>query len=373
MPRKGRKSNKRKRPVATTEGETTTTTTTTTPAVPTKLKRNPKQITATNNDTFSSSDDSESDHNSASDSDSDDDSSSNTSSAQLDATMISNYKTIPVQVLTNEEDKYTLHLYLRVHQSKVGNSNSSNSSSSSSSNSNNDTEQPQASSKTKNTIFVTNFPSCTTKQDLLQLFAELGATNIDSIQFGKLAGRAPKPTKPDGWPVQNIDLKYSLVTFTSSSAVRTVMKWNQGSVDWSMGSGTSVVSKWVQNFQRHQPSLVHAMELADHHMREFMNKKETLRDELDARRGVKDEDGFQLVKKKHTARGSGNKRATNRRSRTRNKKGGAGTELKDFYRFQMRENKRNKLSELRERFNEDRERVEHLRSNKKFKQAAREE
>jgi hypothetical protein len=30
------------------------------------------------------------------------------------------------------------------------------------------------------------------------------------------------------------------------------------------------------------------------------------------------------------------------------------------------------LSELRERFNEDKERVEHLRSNKKFKIAARE-
>ena len=149
-------------------------------------------------------------------------------------------------------------------------------------------------------------------------------------------------------------------------------------IDWVVGNGedgsaTNQVSAWVQSFQRRQPTMAFALEKADSYMKIFVATKETLRDELDARRGTKDEDGFQLVSKKHTARSSGNTRASNRRGRTRNKKNGAGTELKDFYRFQLRENKRNKLSELRERFNEDKERVEHLRSNKKFKIAARTE
>ena len=179
------------------------------------------------------------------------------------------------------------------------------------------------------------------------------------------------------------------------------MQWTRGAVEWSIvrhdeqrrssgggggGSGAAtevategatttesrcVVEGWIQQFQKKQPSLAAAAAAADLHMREFIEKKEELQSELEARRGVKDEDGFQLVKRKHTARSSGNSKASNRKGRTRKKLNGAGTELKDFYRFQMRENKRNKLVELRERFNEDRERVETLRTNKKFKLAAR--
>ena len=41
--------------------------------------------------------------------------------------------------------------------------------------------------------------------------------------------------------------------------------------------------------------------------------------------------------------------------------------LVDFYRFQMREGKRNQLAELRKRFEEDKLKIEELKKKRKFK------
>ena len=51
--------------------------------------------------------------------------------------------------------------------------------------------------------------------------------------------------------------------------------------------------------------------------------------------------------------------------RIRNKK--KSTELANFYRFQMRQDKHNKLEDLRKKFEHDREKVAILKSKRKFK------
>ena len=358
MPRKSRGKRKRTNETNETDERTSAPLSTTTKQLkPTSSKRSKDN----NDDAFSSSDD-EASNNSDSGSDSDSDDSSSSSSTN-DHTMICNYKTIPVNILTSDKScNHTLHLYLRIHQQKGGNNSAA--------------DNAANSANTKRTLFVTNFPSKSTETDIAQLFTSLGASDVQSVQFGTLAGRAPKPTTPDNWPSNNIDLRYALVTLNSSSEVKKIMAWKASNAisEWSISHNeTSTVKGWISTFQQQQPSLQEAIAAADFHMRAFVSKKEEIKSELDARRGVKDEDGFQLVTKKRMARGSGNARASNRKGRNRMKKNGAGTELKDFYRFQMRENKRNKLVELRERFNEDKERVEALRSNKKFKLAAKSE
>lgn len=52
--------------------------------------------------------------------------------------------------------------------------------------------------------------------------------------------------------------------------------------------------------------------------------------------------------------------------RIRNKKG-KEKELKNFYRFQMREDKQSKLVELRKKFEEDKARVAKMKANRSFK------
>jgi len=375
MPRNSR--SKRKRPAAATTVSTDSAESSTSTALPhhTNEKRSKKNHVNNNNndddvddDDFSSSNADSSEDASSSGSESESEGSSATNH-NLDSTMICNYKTIPVHILTEDKSSnHTLHLYLRVHQTKGNNTTTTAAAAAAAA---------AAGSRSKRTLFVTNFPTCTTQNDLAQFFLNLGAHQVQHVEFGILAGRAPKPSVPDGWPTKTVDVRYGLVSFGTSNDVKKIMQWTprqdgDAAVEWSLvGATTNTVSSWIHAFQQQQISLSDAAASADSHMQAFIEKKETLQSELNARRGVKDADGFQLVKKKHTARKSGNARASNRKGRTRNKKNGAGKELQDFYRFQMRENKRNKLVELRERFNEDKLRVETLRKNKKFKAAAK--
>ena len=44
-----------------------------------------------------------------------------------------------------------------------------------------------------------------------------------------------------------------------------------------------------------------------------------------------------------------------------------GKELKDFYRFQLKEGKRDKLAELREQFEADKKKVQKMKLTNKFK------
>ncbi|KNE54051.1 hypothetical protein AMAG_00054 [Allomyces macrogynus ATCC 38327] len=69
-----------------------------------------------------------------------------------------------------------------------------------------------------------------------------------------------------------------------------------------------------------------------------------------------DEDGFILVTRKRGARVEA---AQNVKPKEH--------ELKDFYRFQMREEKRSRLLELREKFAQDKKKIEELKQSRRFK------
>lgn len=318
-----------------------------------------------NSSTSSSESDSSANSSSGSDSDSDDDGSEN--HRLLEQSMICNYKTIPVDVsfitaedaaskIYTENLAHCTHIYLRVHQSKVKNSGGDDSDFS------------------NRTIFVTNFTSMASTNDIANLFSSIDDVDVESVKFGSLNGKVSG--LQDNWASGRVVLRYALVTLGSKGCVQRVMRWVQPNpLKWEIPVGSDSdhpvgVQGWLSHFQASQPSVESVMEEANRHMSEFMSKKETLRREMDARREAPDDDGFVLVSRKHTARSSGNTRASNRKSRRRNKRNGAGKELKDFYRFQLRETKRSKLAELRERFAEDKKRVDALRAKKKFKLAS---
>ncbi|KAJ3280214.1 Ribosomal RNA-processing protein 7 A, partial [Borealophlyctis nickersoniae] len=88
-------------------------------------------------------------------------------------------------------------------------------------------------------------------------------------------------------------------------------------------------------------------------------------------RNVPDEDGFVLVTR---ARGRRNTNAdasgatvTAARPEEVKKLKPKKKELVDFYRFQMRESKRNQLADLRRKFEEDKKKIAALKANRRFK------
>ena len=83
-----------------------------------------------------------------------------------------------------------------------------------------------------------------------------------------------------------------------------------------------------------------------------------------------DADGFQLVKprKKRTRMEDLPRRSSGtQRLRKKKRTGGSSTELKNFYRFQQREEAQRKVLELRKKFEEDKQKVAAMKAARKFK------
>ena len=77
-----------------------------------------------------------------------------------------------------------------------------------------------------------------------------------------------------------------------------------------------------------------------------------------------DEDGFTLVKSRNKRKKSNEDEKKKGGKRKRTKK--AAEDLKNFYRFQVREQKRDSLLALREKFAKDQEKIESLKAARKF-------
>jgi ribosomal RNA-processing protein 7 len=104
-------------------------------------------------------------------------------------------------------------------------------------------------------------------------------------------------------------------------------------------------------------------------MEQFEAKEEQSKLARDKAATLPDEDGFITVHRKRkrptTAEEEREAYANHKKKRTRGKK--RQTELKHFYRFQIREEKRERLAELRQNFEQDKARVQRMKQQRKFR------
>ena len=108
-------------------------------------------------------------------------------------------------------------------------------------------------------------------------------------------------------------------------------------------------------------------EEVDEYMKEFEEEEETVRLEKIRRSREMDDDGFMPVRAKNKAKRitENNLKRKSGNSRSRGEK--KPKELTNFYRFQMREEKKEALQSLREQFERDKERVARMKADRKFK------
>ncbi|KAG0294039.1 Ribosomal RNA-processing protein 7 [Dissophora globulifera] len=127
--------------------------------------------------------------------------------------------------------------------------------------------------------------------------------------------------------------------------------------------------KWLNDYHRMRPVHATLQVKVDTYMEKFERSEYEAQQAALARLNVMDDDGFTLVTR------AGNKgyntdgvikvqavKAEDIQNIKPKKK-----ELQDFYRFQMREAKRDKLVDLRRKFEEDKVRIEALKVNRRFK------
>ncbi|KAI8615354.1 ribosomal RNA-processing protein 7-domain-containing protein [Chytriomyces sp. MP71] len=215
------------------------------------------------------------------------------------------------------------------------------------------------------TLFVANLPSDASEAHVRRLFRRCGA--IAAVRFGT-GLRQRRST--------------AHVDFEDDDSVQRCLEmrrrrrvWSDEVEDEDIGEGAAAarmsvgMEKWVQTFIANHPPLTSLEAQVNKYMKQYDDMIDARQRELTRRRAEPDEDGFILVggapKPKIGDDGlpiAGTVGAGANRKRKAKK-----TERVDFYRFQMRESKRNQLAELRSKFEEDKKRIEKLKASRRFK------
>ncbi|KAJ3332724.1 hypothetical protein HDU76_013271 [Blyttiomyces sp. JEL0837] len=227
------------------------------------------------------------------------------------------------------------------------------------------------------TLFLCNLPADATERHLKRLFRRCG--EIVKVLFGMGAGSSDSDVgrihKSGG---------HAYVVFDGEEAVERAMAMRARKRIWSdrlegeFGEDVGVdsrpaplgLARYIASYISSHPPLEQLKREADEQIKAFEDMEEAKRLALEARKNQPDEDGFILV-----TRGAGKGRKGMSRSdgeavgavKAEDVKGPKEKKLVDFYRFQMREAKRNQLADLRKKFEEDKKRITLLRANRKFK------
>lgn len=116
------------------------------------------------------------------------------------------------------------------------------------------------------------------------------------------------------------------------------------------------------HLSQYEKSPEQLMEETNRFIAAFETREEQIRLAKERKRNEVDADGFTLVSRKRQAR-----HAVIEANRVSKKPKKKKKELKDFYRFQLRESKRDQLAELRKKFEADKRRIEKLKAARKFR------
>ncbi|KAJ3025345.1 UNVERIFIED_CONTAM: hypothetical protein HDU68_007232 [Siphonaria sp. JEL0065] len=212
------------------------------------------------------------------------------------------------------------------------------------------------------TLFLCNLPIDTSKNHILRLFRRCGPIAAIHLDVSKKH-------------------RHAHIVFEDKDAIVRCIEMRQRKRVWSDlleeggESGDQQqdepqprgLEKWVKEFIANHPPLKALQESADRYMKQYDDMHNEKQRELARRRAEPDEDGFILVGAHKQVK------KVDPMDQDKNKEGGDGKKMKkklervDFYRFQMRESKRNQLVELRNKFEEDKKRIEKLKATRKFK------
>ncbi|KNE64940.1 hypothetical protein AMAG_10605 [Allomyces macrogynus ATCC 38327] len=211
------------------------------------------------------------------------------------------------------------------------------------------------------TVFVYNLPLDTTPAQLKTLFQPAG--KVEAVIIGNVG---PTTTKEDvdarmatltdpttAAPHRPAEVAY--VIYKKATALPQLPKIVHAK-NWAVKASMPMgLARYKVRFDA-----THATDHAalEERAKEVIAEYDTRKAEEDRAMRTKtvDEDGFILVTRKRGARVEA---AQNVKPKAH--------ELKDFYRFQMREEKRSRLLELREKFAQDKKKIEELKQSRRFK------
>ncbi|GBB91618.1 hypothetical protein RclHR1_00190031 [Rhizophagus clarus] len=162
------------------------------------------------------------------------------------------------------------------------------------------------------------------------------------------------------------------IVFQKSEGLKKALEMTQKKRIWTIKDGeisSLGLSRWLQDYRLRRPEQIILQEEVDEYMRKFEEAELERHKALEAKLNQPDEDGFITVTRvgRRSANTDGTITVTAAKPEEIKNLKPKNKELTDFYRFQMREAKRNKLIDLRKKFEEDKEKIAKLKAARRFK------
>ncbi|CAI2176959.1 7771_t:CDS:2 [Funneliformis geosporum] len=222
------------------------------------------------------------------------------------------------------------------------------------------------------TLFISNLPIDSTETHIKHLFQECGV--IDRIIFNGVV-------KDDEFLINVINENRNFllpdssahVIFQKSEGLKNALQMTKKKRIWTIKDeeipslGLSI--GWLRDYRLHRPVQIKLQEEVDEYMVKFEEAELERRKTLEEKLNQPDEDGFITVTRvgRRNVNTDGTITVTAAKADEIKNLKPKNKELTDFYRFQMREVKRNKLIDLRKKFEEDKEKIAKLKASRRFK------
>ncbi|XP_022095462.1 ribosomal RNA-processing protein 7 homolog A-like [Acanthaster planci] len=223
------------------------------------------------------------------------------------------------------------------------------------------------------TLFVVNVPPFCNKECLERLFGLCGKVEDVFIQDKPSSTVcSEKHSKNFPSPVNSLGFQFAFVVFQKSSSVPKAKQLPSqleepfllSTEDKSLLTG---YKKWCSDYTLSRPDVDDLQKEIDDFMQEYDAKVQE--EELKAKEleGVPDEEGWITVTRKSAKPAVARTEKNQRRLRAKERKKREKTELLNFYTFQMRESKREHIAQLRQKFEEDKQKIAQMKAARKFK------
>lgn len=220
------------------------------------------------------------------------------------------------------------------------------------------------------TLFVLNAPSYCTEENFKRVFGTFG--NVTSVYFHKTpnANLPPKETSSFFFKYKAIkEFKVAYIVFESESGLKEALEW-EGDEPLVLSSKElptfSGLRKWCAEYNNQIPNPQCMQKEIDAFMESF-DQESTKKSCQEKESMEADEEGWVTVTKKGKKPGFSRKESIEKKILAKEKLKRSKKELLNFYTFQIRESKMKHLAKMRQKFEEDKKRINLLKQSRKFK------
>ena len=223
------------------------------------------------------------------------------------------------------------------------------------------------------TLFVAGIPFYAKKESVAKVFSSMGG--VSTVHMSNSPGGSKvvsARTSKDPYfrlSLPNIDnFLYAYVVFGNEielESVQAICKQSMVSPVNCTAVKQVGISSWIQEYKEERPGV----ELLESQVKHFMTKYDARRQQeenkVKKRKNQPDEDGWITVTSRNTKKIPKSKLSKLRLKKVSRKR--KKNELLHFYKFQMREDKRDNIIKLQKKFDEDKKKVNAMKLQRKFK------